>query len=118
MIMQRVTAYDVGVSRLGEQLIEVHQTLRERLAALRQEIADGAARPGLPGDLPGHGLSFCGAQRWEGRGVLAGVVGVHRGTEAEAVAVQILRKIGAGPTIRHLMAQRREPLPQCPVSFD
>jgi len=49
------------VSRLGQQLIEVHQTLRERLAALRQEIADGAARPGLPGDLPGHCLSFCGA---------------------------------------------------------
>jgi hypothetical protein len=49
------------VPRLGEQLIDVHQTLRERLAALRQEIADGASRPGLPGDLPGHCLSFCGA---------------------------------------------------------
>jgi hypothetical protein len=49
------------VPRLSEQLIEAHQTLRERLAALRQEIADGAARPGLPGDLRGHCLSFCGA---------------------------------------------------------
>ena len=49
------------MSCLGEQLIEVHQTLRERLAALRQEIAGGAAHPGLPGDLPGHCLSFCSA---------------------------------------------------------
>ena len=45
---------------LSEQLIEVHRTLRERLAALRREIADGAARPGLPADLPEHCLGFCG----------------------------------------------------------
>jgi hypothetical protein len=49
------------VAGLSEQLIDVHRTLRERLAALRQEIADGAARPGFREDLPWHCLSFCGA---------------------------------------------------------
>ena len=69
MTMQRVGAYDVRVSRddrgrarpLGEQLTEAHQALRERLASLRHEVADGTARPDFPEDLPGHCLSFCSA---------------------------------------------------------
>jgi hypothetical protein len=45
------------VAALGEQLIHVHQALRDRLAALRQEAA-GAA---VPEDLLSHCLSFCAA---------------------------------------------------------
>ena len=71
MTMQRVGAYDVRVSRddrgrarpLGEQLTEAHQALRERLASLRHEVADGTARPGFPADLHGYCLSFCSAVR-------------------------------------------------------
>ena len=69
---------DRGPARsLGEQLTDVHRTLRERLAALRQEIADGAARPGLPGDLPGHCLSFCGAGRYLWSQKLTGFHAAH-----------------------------------------
>jgi hypothetical protein len=51
---------------LSEQLRQVHQGLRERLADLRQQAAAGDPRAGLdggagPGDLLGHCLSFCGA---------------------------------------------------------
>ena len=55
MLPDRLTA-------LSEQLAEVHQGLRERLAALRGEVAAGpaVAGPGA-GDLPGHCLSFCAA---------------------------------------------------------
>jgi Hemerythrin HHE cation binding domain len=42
---------------LSEQLIHVHQALREQLAALRRQAA-GAA---LPGDLLSHCLGFCTA---------------------------------------------------------
>jgi hypothetical protein len=86
MTMQRVAAYDVRVSQddrsparplprragarddpgvpdrvaaLSEQLIEAHRTLREGLASLRHEVADGRARPDFPEDLHGHCLSFC-----------------------------------------------------------
>ena len=46
---------------LSEQLTGAHRALRERLATLRHEVADGTARPDFPEDLPGHCLSFCSA---------------------------------------------------------
>ena len=42
---------------LSEQLVRVHQELRERLASLRAEPADGS----VPQDLLSHCLSFCAA---------------------------------------------------------
>jgi hypothetical protein len=45
------------VAALSEQLIHVHQALREQLAALRQAVAG----PALPDDLLSHCLSFCSA---------------------------------------------------------
>lgn len=52
------------VAALSEQLSDVHQALRERLASLRQEAAAEAgpdtADAGLP-DLLSHCLSFCTA---------------------------------------------------------
>lgn len=47
------------VAALSEQLIQVHQALRERLAALRRDLADGAAA--IPDDLLAHCLGFCAA---------------------------------------------------------
>lgn len=53
------------VAALSEQLIKVHQLLREQLASLRQEVAsDGgprAAGTALGEDLLSHCLSLCGA---------------------------------------------------------
>jgi hypothetical protein len=55
---------------LSEQLIHVHRVLRERLASLRQEAADGvraagavsgAADAATGDDLLSHCLSFCSA---------------------------------------------------------
>lgn len=50
---------------LSEQLIHVHQALRERLGALRQEVAGGAGHrapdTAIAEDLLGHCLSFCAA---------------------------------------------------------
>jgi Hemerythrin HHE cation binding domain len=50
---------------LSEQLIHVHQALRERLASLRQEAADGtghrATDTATGEDLLSHCLSFCTA---------------------------------------------------------
>lgn len=48
------------VAALSEQLIAVHQTLRERLALLRTEAAGNAS---LPDDLLSHCLGFCAAIR-------------------------------------------------------
>jgi iron-sulfur cluster repair protein YtfE (RIC family) len=56
----RVHASDRAVA-LSEQLVRAHQTLRERLASLREEIAAGTARPAIAGDLLSHCLSFCTA---------------------------------------------------------
>jgi hypothetical protein len=51
------------VAALSEQLIHVHQVLRERLTSLRREAADGtqAASAAIGEDLLGHCLSFCAA---------------------------------------------------------
>ena len=50
---------------LSEQLIHVHQTLRERLTALRQEAVGGTGHPAadttIGEDLLSHCLSFCTA---------------------------------------------------------
>jgi iron-sulfur cluster repair protein YtfE (RIC family) len=55
------------VAALSEQLIQVHQALRERLTSLRQEAAGDtgplAAEAALPADLLSHCLSFCTAIR-------------------------------------------------------
>jgi hypothetical protein len=58
--MFRVHASDRAVA-LSEQLIRAHQTLRERLASVRAEVAGGSARPAIAGDLLSHCLSFCTA---------------------------------------------------------
>lgn len=55
------------VAALSEQLIQVHQALREQLAALRREAARGAV-PGAADaaagpDLLSHCLGFCAAVR-------------------------------------------------------
>ncbi|MBO0801543.1 MAG: hemerythrin domain-containing protein [Nocardiopsaceae bacterium] len=53
------------MAALSDQLIHVHQALRERLAALRQEavgdVGPAAATAALPEDLLSHCLSFCAA---------------------------------------------------------
>jgi hypothetical protein len=52
------------VAALSEQLIHVHQTLRERLIWLRQEAAEGTGRhpaDSVGEDLLSHCLSFCTA---------------------------------------------------------
>ncbi len=50
------------MTALSEQLIGVHQDLRERLAALRrQAAADGPGLSPDAGDLLGHCLGFCAA---------------------------------------------------------
>ena len=53
------------MAALSEQLVHVHQALRERLTSLRQQaVADTgpvAADPALPEDLLSHCLSFCTA---------------------------------------------------------
>lgn len=49
---------------LSEQLTQVHQAMRERLAALRQSVADGGGNPGpwsLDEELRAHCLGFCAA---------------------------------------------------------
>jgi hypothetical protein len=60
------------VAALSEQLIHVHQALRERLITLRQEAAGDtgplAAEAALPEDLLSHCLSFCSAIRIHHRG--------------------------------------------------
>lgn len=52
---------------LSDQLIHVHQALRERLTSLRQQAAGdtglAAAEAALPEDLLSHCLSFCAAVR-------------------------------------------------------
>jgi hypothetical protein len=50
------------MAALSEQLTQVHQALREQLAALRREAAGGTAAGTAAGtDLLGHCLSFCAA---------------------------------------------------------
>jgi Hemerythrin HHE cation binding domain len=53
------------MAALSEQLIHVHQELRERLASVRREAADGVGLPGshtaIGEDLLSHCLSFCAA---------------------------------------------------------
>jgi hypothetical protein len=51
------------VAALSEQLIQVHRGLRERLASLRRDLADGTghAAGAIPDDLLGHCLGFCAA---------------------------------------------------------
>jgi hypothetical protein len=50
---------------LSEQLIQVHQSLRERIASVRQQVTAGAGRPAagapIPEDLLSHCLGFCTA---------------------------------------------------------
>jgi hypothetical protein len=51
------------VAALGEQLIGVHQAMRERLAALRRAAAAGTSGDGIPADLLSHCLGFCAVLR-------------------------------------------------------
>jgi hypothetical protein len=45
---------------LSEQLIQVHQSLRERIASVRQQFTAGAGHA-IPEDLLSHCLGFCAA---------------------------------------------------------
>jgi hypothetical protein len=60
------------VAALSDQLTRVHQSLRERLTSLRQEVAGDtgpvAAEAGHPEDLLSHCLSFCDAIHTHHRG--------------------------------------------------
>lgn len=60
------------VAALSEQLIQVHQVLRERLTSLRQEAARNtgprATAAALPGELLSHCVSFCAAIHTHHRG--------------------------------------------------
>ena len=51
------------VAALSEQLIQVHQAMREQLASLRREAASGSGQLGaaaaVTGDVLSHCLSFC-----------------------------------------------------------
>jgi hypothetical protein len=49
------------MAALSEQLIHVHQALREQLAALRREAVSGTGPRGADADLLSHCLSFCTA---------------------------------------------------------
>jgi hypothetical protein len=58
------------LTALSEQLVQVHRGLRERLASLRRDLADGTGHPAgrtghpagtIPDDLLGHCLGFCAA---------------------------------------------------------
>lgn len=49
------------VAALSEQLIQVHQSLREWLTSLREPVAEGAAADDGPEDLLTYCLGFCGA---------------------------------------------------------
>ena len=52
------------VAALSQQLVAVHQALRERLASLRAEAslhAEGTDSAGFPDDLLAHCLGFCTA---------------------------------------------------------
>ncbi len=53
------------LAALSEQLIHVHQELRERLASVRREASGGAGLPGprtaIGADLLSHCLSLCAA---------------------------------------------------------
>src|ERR1017187_2539478 len=55
---------DLAVA-LSEQLIQVHQSLRERIASVRQQVTAGAGHPpadaAIPDDLLSHCLGFCTA---------------------------------------------------------
>jgi len=50
---------------LSEQLIQVHRSLSERIASVRQQVAAGGGRPpadaAIPEDLLSHCLGFCTA---------------------------------------------------------
>ena len=63
----------------------------------------------------GHG----GAELRQQPFVLAGVMGVNGGAEAETVAEQVIRNGGAAGqmagAVGQVAAQRRQPLPQTPV---
>ena len=58
---------DDRTAALSEQLISVHQALRQQLSAVRQEAAAGAgpraAEAVIGSDLLSHCLSFCAAMR-------------------------------------------------------
>ena len=50
---------------LSEQLTQVHQSMRERIASVRQQVTEGVGRPAagaaIPQDLLSHCLGFCTA---------------------------------------------------------
>jgi Hemerythrin HHE cation binding domain len=82
------------VAALSEQLIQVHRGLRERLASLRRDLADGTghAAGAIPDDLLGHCLGFCAA------------IHAHHAGEDE----RLLPRLAAaapelGPVIGHLI---------------
>jgi hypothetical protein len=83
------------VAALSEQLIHVHQELRERLASLRQEAADGAglrgAHTAIGEDLLSHCLSFCAA-----------IQAHHTGEDSQLLPALRAAVPELGPVIDHL----------------
>ncbi|MBN6057658.1 hemerythrin domain-containing protein, partial [Nonomuraea sp. RK-328] len=60
--METPTTADDRLKAFGNQLIDVHASLREELAGLRDDVAAHlAGRSARPRDLPAHCLAFCSA---------------------------------------------------------
>jgi hypothetical protein len=121
------------MAALSEQLIEVHQGLRERLAALRREVAAGSAvgagprsgsEPGSrsgsgpgsgSGDLLSHCLSFCTAIHTHHRAEDDELFPALRDTAPELtpiidkLAEDHVLVAGIGQRIRDLLASAADP---------
>lgn len=91
------------MAALSEQLVQVHRGLRERLASLRRDLADGTGHPAdrtshpaggtaIPDDLLGHCLGFCAA------------IHAHHGGEDERLLPQLRAAMPElAPVIDNLM---------------
>lgn len=107
------------MAALSEQLIHVHQELRERLTSLRKEVADGtghrAADTAIGEDLLSHCFSFCAAVHTHHAGEDSQILSALRAaapelspvidklTEDHALVAGILRRV------RELLTQGRAP---------
>jgi hypothetical protein len=84
---------------LSEQLIQVHQVLREQLQSLRREVTDGNGHghppeaAAIPADLLTHCLGFCAALHTH-----------HTGEDAQLLPALRAAAPGLAPVIDNLMA--------------
>ena len=88
------------VAALSEQLIQVHQTLREQLASLRQEAANDTSPHAAAGDLPGDLLSHCA-------GFCAAIHTHHSGEDGQLLPALRAAAPELGPVIDKLTEDHR-----------